>query len=73
VEEANRVSPRHSRICKEMILVTNPLKLLGRTTKGTPDRTAILANYDTEIEEVYRAMESRLSEDRCYHDKAKRA
>jgi hypothetical protein len=73
VEEANRASPRHSRICKEMILVTSPFKLLGRTTKGTPDRTAILANYDAEIEEAYRAMESRLSEDRCYHDKAKGA
>jgi hypothetical protein len=56
-----------------MILVTSPFKLLGRTTKGTPDRTAILANYDAEIEEAYRAMESRLSEDRCYHDKAKGA
>jgi hypothetical protein len=43
-----------------MVLVTNPLKLLGRTTKGTPDRTAILANYEVEIEEVYKARDSRL-------------
>jgi hypothetical protein len=60
VEEANKVSPRHSTISKEMILVTSPLKLLDRTTKGTPDRTAILANYQEEIEEAYRARESRL-------------
>jgi hypothetical protein len=53
-------SPRHSRIPKEMILVTSPLKLLDRTTKGTPDRSAILANYEAEIEEAYTARESRL-------------
>ena len=40
--------------------MTNPLRLLDRTTKGTPDRSAILANYEAEIEEVYREMESRL-------------
>jgi hypothetical protein len=43
-----------------MILVTSPLKLLDQTTKGTPHRSAILANYEAEIEEVYKAMESRL-------------
>jgi hypothetical protein len=59
VNEANKVSPRHSRISKRMILVTSPLKLLDRTTKGTPDRAAILANYQEEIEEAYRARESR--------------
>jgi hypothetical protein len=69
MEEANQVSPRHSRISKGMILVTSPLKLLDRTTKGTPDRTAILANYQEEIEEAYRVRESRLCErkrDGCY-------
>jgi hypothetical protein len=60
VEEANKASPRHSRISKGMILVTSPLKLLDRTTKGTPDRSAILANYEAEIEEAYTARESRL-------------
>ena len=35
-----------------MILVTSPLKLLDRTTKGTPDREAIPANYQAEIEEA---------------------
>jgi hypothetical protein len=60
VEAANKVNPRHSRISKGMILVTSPLKLLDRTTKGTPDREAILSNYQEEIEEAYRARESRL-------------
>ena len=36
--------------------------MLDRTTKGTPDRASILANYEAEIEEVYRARESRLKE-----------
>jgi hypothetical protein len=61
VEAVNEVFPRHSRISKGMILVTSPLKLLDRTTKGTPDREAILANYQAEIEEAYRVRESRLS------------
>ena len=62
MEEANKTSPRHFRISKEMILVTSPLKLLDRTTKGTPDRVAILANYEAEIEEAYRTRESRLTQ-----------
>jgi hypothetical protein len=60
VEEANKVSPRHSRICPGMILVTSPRKLLDRTTKGTPHREAILANYKAEIEEAYRKRDIRL-------------
>ena len=60
VEEANKTSPRHFRISKEMILVTSPHKLLDRTTKGTPHREAILANYQAEIEEAYRKRELRL-------------
>ena len=60
MEAVNEVSPRHSRISKGMILVTSPLKLLDRTAKGTPDREAILANYQAEIEEAYRKRELRL-------------
>ena len=74
MEEANEASPRHSRISKGMILVTSPLKLLDRTTKGTPDRAAILASYQEEIEEAYslRARESGLGAGgRATDDKAK--
>ncbi|KAJ6459713.1 hypothetical protein C8R47DRAFT_1028048 [Mycena vitilis] len=56
-EDANRFAPTHSRIFKEMILVANPAKPIELTPKGTPRRQAVLNMYETEIKDIYTAVE----------------
>ncbi|TFK32327.1 acetyl-CoA synthetase-like protein [Crucibulum laeve] len=58
VEEANNYAPSHSRIFKEMIIVTSPEKPLEFTPKGTPRRQVCLVSYANEIEAAYIAVES---------------
>ncbi|KAF8989318.1 hypothetical protein BDQ17DRAFT_1288574 [Cyathus striatus] len=58
VEDANKITPQHSKIFKEFILVANPSKPFEYTAKGTPRRHAILKNYDPEIENIYQASEN---------------
>ncbi|KDQ50557.1 hypothetical protein JAAARDRAFT_141882 [Jaapia argillacea MUCL 33604] len=58
VEEANKNSPQHSQIWKEMILVTSPDKPLPRTDKGSVKRKAAIEMYAVEIDEIYLAVES---------------
>ncbi|EPQ50946.1 acetyl-CoA synthetase-like protein [Gloeophyllum trabeum ATCC 11539] len=58
VEMANRTSPQHSQIWKEMILVTTPRKELPRTDKGSVKRKAAIDLYAKEIDELYLAVES---------------
>ncbi|EPQ58591.1 acetyl-CoA synthetase-like protein, partial [Gloeophyllum trabeum ATCC 11539] len=53
VEKVNAYAPTHSRIFKEMILVTNPSKPFELTPKGTPRRHVVLAAYEQEIEKAY--------------------
>ncbi|KAJ7640716.1 hypothetical protein DFH06DRAFT_1429524 [Mycena polygramma] len=57
VEDANRFAPTHSRIFKEMILVADPAKPIELTPKGTPRRQAVLNMYETEIKDIYAAVE----------------
>ncbi|KAK7453562.1 hypothetical protein VKT23_001446 [Stygiomarasmius scandens] len=57
VEKLNTFAPQHSRIFKEMILVTSPSKPFTYTAKNTPRRNAILKDYASEIEEIYSNME----------------
>ncbi|KAJ8508691.1 hypothetical protein ONZ45_g9065 [Pleurotus djamor] len=57
VERLNAYAPTHSRLFKEMIIVTNPLKPLEFTPKGTPRRQVCLASYAAEIDALYDAVE----------------
>ncbi|KAG8908187.1 hypothetical protein FRB99_008730 [Tulasnella sp. 403] len=57
VEEANAYAPTHSRLFKEMIIVSDPRKPFQVTPKGTPKRKAVVQDYDAEIEALYTAIE----------------
>ncbi|KAI0677488.1 acetyl-CoA synthetase-like protein [Trametes maxima] len=63
VERANEFAPQHSRIFKEMILVTSPLKPFTYTMKGFPQRVKILNNYREEIETLYADLEEHAQSD----------
>ncbi|TFK21458.1 acetyl-CoA synthetase-like protein [Coprinopsis marcescibilis] len=53
VQKVNAFAPQHSRIFKEMIIVTSPSKPFKYTGKGTPRRQAVLADYEGEIRQLY--------------------
>ncbi|KAJ7247862.1 hypothetical protein B0H12DRAFT_1124293 [Mycena haematopus] len=55
VEQANKFAPSHSRLFKDMIILSNPSKPFHITSKGTPRRHAILEDYTQEIEDTYSA------------------
>ncbi|KAG7441935.1 acetyl-CoA synthetase-like protein [Guyanagaster necrorhizus] len=58
VSRANREAPQHSRIFKEMIIVTHPSKPFTFTVKGTLRRGAILEAYSKEIDGAYEAVDN---------------
>lgn len=53
IEEANKISPSHSRIFKEMIIVAVPGKPFLYTAKGSVRRQNILDLYKDEISALY--------------------
>ncbi|KIM81777.1 hypothetical protein PILCRDRAFT_8450 [Piloderma croceum F 1598] len=53
VQRINTHAPQHSRLFKEMVLVSSPSKPFAYTAKGTPRRQAILNDYKSEIEALY--------------------
>ncbi|KAJ7769931.1 hypothetical protein B0H16DRAFT_1516867 [Mycena metata] len=57
VEKLNSFAPQHSRIFKEMILVSSPTKPFTYTAKNTARRQAIIADYEIEIDAVYATVE----------------
>ncbi|RPD63492.1 acetyl-CoA synthetase-like protein [Lentinus tigrinus ALCF2SS1-6] len=57
MERVNHYAPAHSRIFKELVLVTSPSKPFEFTAKGTPRRQACITAYSDEIDDVYRKME----------------
>ncbi|KAM5543844.1 hypothetical protein V8D89_002461, partial [Ganoderma adspersum] len=57
VERANEFAPQHSRIFKEMILITSPSKPLELNAKGYPRRAPNLKRYLGEIESIYTEVE----------------
>ncbi|KAI0672433.1 acetyl-CoA synthetase-like protein [Trametes maxima] len=63
IERANDFAPRHSRIFKEMILVTSPSKPFQFNVKALPRRGAILTDYEQEIEELYKQVEESTQSD----------
>ncbi|KAF5372256.1 hypothetical protein D9757_009649 [Collybiopsis confluens] len=58
VEKVNAYAPSHSRIFKEMIMVTNSSKPVEFTAKGTPRRQATLDAYAPEIDALYEKVEN---------------
>ncbi|GBE89735.1 acetyl-CoA synthetase-like protein [Sparassis crispa] len=57
VEQVNEYAPSHSRVFKEMIIVTNPSKPFQLTAKGTIRRQICIDAYADEIEAVYKAVQ----------------
>lgn len=53
----NDFAPQHSRLFKEMILVTSPDKPFMYTAKGSTRRGAILNQYEAEINSCYEEVE----------------
>lgn len=53
VQKANKESPSHGRIHRDMILFTSPDKPMPRAGKGTVQRQATLDLYAAEIEALY--------------------
>ncbi|THH28009.1 hypothetical protein EUX98_g6169 [Antrodiella citrinella] len=53
IERMNDYAPQHSRLFKEMIIVTSPSKPFTYTAKLTLRRQAILNDYDPEIDALY--------------------
>ncbi|PBK87975.1 NRPS-like enzyme [Armillaria gallica] len=58
VSKANEEAPQHSRIFKEMIIVTYLSKPFTFTAKGTPRRRAILTAYSKEIDAAYETVDN---------------
>ncbi|KAI0091717.1 hypothetical protein BDY19DRAFT_904330 [Irpex rosettiformis] len=57
VEKLNAFAPQHSRIFKEMIIVSTPNKPFAYTAKNTPRRQSIIDDYDSEIDALYSEVE----------------
>lgn len=57
VERLNAFAPQHSRLFKEMIIVSSPSKPFVYTAKMTARRQAILKDYDKEINVLYDVVE----------------
>ncbi|KAH8088908.1 putative aminoadipate reductase [Cristinia sonorae] len=58
VEQANKLAPAFARIFKEMIIVTSPVKPVGRAGKGTILRKQLLNDYNDEIEQLYESVQA---------------
>ncbi|KAI1791373.1 acetyl-CoA synthetase-like protein [Ganoderma leucocontextum] len=57
IEKLNAFAPSHSRLFKEMIMVTNPSKPLEYTAKGTPRRQVCIKAYTEEIDALYKRVQ----------------
>ncbi|KAI0314888.1 hypothetical protein OF83DRAFT_1165029 [Amylostereum chailletii] len=57
VERMNEYAPQHSRLFKEMIVVTSPSKPFVYSGKMSPRRPTILEDYKHEIEAVYKKVD----------------
>ncbi|KAI0795720.1 acetyl-CoA synthetase-like protein [Abortiporus biennis] len=57
VERMNEFAPQHSRLFKEMIMVSLPNKPFSHTAKGTVRRPAVINEYQPEIEALYKKVE----------------
>ncbi|KAH8114663.1 acetyl-CoA synthetase-like protein [Phellopilus nigrolimitatus] len=63
VEQMNEYAPQHSRLFKEMIIVSSPEKPFAYTAKNTARRQAIIQNYELEIDTLYYAVQETTQSD----------
>ncbi|KAH7912486.1 acetyl-CoA synthetase-like protein [Hygrophoropsis aurantiaca] len=63
VQEMNSVASTYSRLFKEMIIVATPSKPFTFTPKGAPKRSAILKEYEDEINQLYADVERSAQQD----------
>ncbi|TID18681.1 putative AMP dependent ligase/synthetase [Venturia nashicola] len=54
VEAANMSCPKHARVSKEKIMLTDPAKPMARAAKGTVQRQQTIDLYSAEIDELYK-------------------
>ncbi|KAK0203694.1 hypothetical protein DFS33DRAFT_1383956 [Desarmillaria ectypa] len=59
IEKMNKFAPKHSRIFKEMILVSSPSKPFTYTTKNTARRLPVTDDYEDEIQALYNTIEDK--------------
>ncbi|EAU87887.2 ICS [Coprinopsis cinerea okayama7 len=55
IQKMNEYAPQHSRLFKEMIILSKPSKPFTYTAKGTARRQAVIRDYQEEIDELYEA------------------
>ena len=58
VENANKISPSHGRILRDMVIFTSPDKPMLRAGKGTVQRKLTLNLYEAELKALYKRNES---------------
>lgn len=58
VQAANKESPSHGRIHRDMIIFTSPEKPMLRAGKGTVQRQLTLGLYSDELDELYKRVEN---------------
>ncbi|KAF8879343.1 acetyl-CoA synthetase-like protein [Mucidula mucida] len=63
IEKMNEFAPSHSRIFKEMIIFADPSKPFSFNAKGAPRRSIVLADYDREIEALYKSVQEQIVEE----------
>ncbi|KAJ3539483.1 hypothetical protein NM688_g6353 [Phlebia brevispora] len=63
IQRMNDFAPQHSRIFKEMLMVSSPSKPFTYTAKGTTRRQAIISDYAEEIDALYTSAKEKASSD----------
>ncbi|KAK0238145.1 hypothetical protein EDD85DRAFT_921521 [Armillaria nabsnona] len=63
IEKMNKFAPKHSRIFKEMVLVSSPSKPFTYTTKNTARRLPVIEDYEDEIQALYDTVEDNILPD----------
>ncbi|KAJ3558403.1 hypothetical protein NM688_g950 [Phlebia brevispora] len=58
IERMNSFAPQHSRIFREMIIVSTTCKPFSYTAKGTARRQAVIREYEEEIDALYRSLDT---------------
>ncbi|RYO89870.1 hypothetical protein DL766_010401 [Monosporascus sp. MC13-8B] len=60
VDQANKNAPKFGQVPKELLLIAKPSKPFLRAAKGTVQRRLTLAQYDSEIDQLYNDVEKGL-------------
>lgn len=63
VELANTYAPSHSRLFKQMIIITSLSKPMPMTAKGSIQKSSVVKLYQDEIEATYNSLEANSTAD----------